>query len=193
MGDIELIIDQVINFMVSVGPLGGFILILLESLFPPLPLGVIVGLNMLSFGHVFGFLLSYFATICGCMLSFWLFRYFLRDRYMNWISKKDQKLLKKWTMRLSNIKLTTLAVLFALPVTPAFLVNIAGGLSNISAKKYLTALFIGKPAMLLFYGYIAVSLVDSLKNPLNVVRVILLVIFTYALSKIIEKVVKVDD
>jgi len=193
MGDIKLIIDQVVNFMVSIGPLGGAFLIMLESFIPPLPLGVFVGLNMLSFGHVFGFLLSYFSTIAGCMLSFLLFRYLLRDKYMNWISKKDQQLLQKWTKKLSHIKLTTLAVIFALPITPAFLVNIAGGISNISTKKYLLALFIGKPAMLLFYGYIAVSLVDSLNDPLNIVKIILLVIFTYALSKVIGKVVKVDD
>lgn len=193
MGDIELIINQIVNFMVSMGPIGGFILIMLESFLPPLPLGVIVGLNMLSFGHVFGFVLSYFATIIGCMLSFFFFRYLLRDKYMKWFSEKNQNRIKKWMDKLTHMKLTTLAVVFALPVTPAFLVNIAGGLSNISYKKYLTALFIGKPAMLLFYGYIAVSIVDSLKNPVNIIRIILLVVFTYALSKIIEKVVKVDD
>lgn len=193
MVNIELIVDQIVNYMVSFGPIGGFVLIMFESFVPPLPLGLIVGLNMLSFGHVFGFLLSYFATIIGCMLSFMLFRYFFRERYMNWFSEKNQIRLKKWMDKLSHIKLTTLAVLFALPITPAFLVNIAGGLSNISAKKYLTALFIGKPAMLLFYGYIAVSLVDSLKDPVNIVRIVLLVVFTYSLSKIIEKVVKVED
>ena len=193
MGDIELIINQIVNFMVSMGPIGGFVLIMFESFLPPLPLGVIVGLNMLSFGHVFGFVLSYFATITGCMLSFFFFRYLLRDKYMKWFSEKNQDRIKKWMDKLTHMKLTTLAVVFALPITPAFLVNIAGGLSNISAKKYLTALFIGKPAMLLFYGYIAVSIVDSLKNPVNIIRIVLLIVFTYAISKIIEKVVKVDD
>ena len=95
--------------------------------------------------------------------------------------------------KLSNIKLPTLAVIFAMPVTPAFLVNIAGGLSNISSKKYLMALIVGKPAMLLFYGYVAVSLVDSLKNPVAIVRIVLLVVLTYAVSKVIEKIVKVEE
>lgn len=193
MDRIPLIIDQIVNYMVSFGPLGGFVLIMFESFLPPLPLGLIVGLNMLSFGHVFGFLLSYFATIIGCMLSFWLFRYYFKDRYMNWFNEKNQIRIKKWMNKLSHMKFTTLAVLFAVPLTPAFLVNIAGGLSDISVKKYLTALMVGKPAMLLFYGYIAVSLIDSLKDPTNLIKVAILLIITYIISKVIEKVVKVEE
>lgn len=193
MEEITLIIDQIVSYMVSFGPLGGFVLIMFESFLPPLPLGLIVGLNMLSFGRVFGFLLSYFATITGCMLSFWLFRYFFKDRYMKWFNEKNQIRIKKWMNKLSHMKFTTLAVLFAVPLTPAFLVNIAGGLSDISIKKYLTALMVGKPAMLLFYGYIAVSLVDSLKDPTNLIKVVILLFITYIISKVIEKVVKVED
>lgn len=193
MSDIALFVDQVVNYMVSFGPLGGFVLIMFESFLPPLPLGLIVGLNMLSFGNIPGFLLSYFATITGCMLSFWLFRYFIKDKYINWFNEKNQVRLKKWMNKLSHMKLTTLAVLFAIPLTPAFLVNIAGGLSDISVKKYLTALMVGKPAMLLFYGYIAVSLVDSLKDPRILIKVAILVTITYVISKIIEKVVKVES
>lgn len=193
MENIALYINQIVNYMISFGPLGGFVLIVFESFLPPLPLGVIVGLNMLSFGKITGFILSYFATITGCMLSFTVFRYFVKDKYMSWFNKKHQESIKEWMIKLSNIKLTTLAVLFAIPLTPAFFVNIAGGLSDISKKKYLAALIIGKPAMLLFYGYIAVSLVDSLTNPKILIKVFLLILITYIISKIIEKVVKVDE
>ena len=193
MESVTLIINDIVNYMVSLGPVGGFVLILLESLLPPLPLGVVVGLNVLSFGNVFGFILSYVAVIIGCMISFFLFRYLFKDRFINWFSKKNRARIQKWMDKLSNIKLATLVVVFALPITPAFLVNIAGGLSEISYKKYLIALIIGKPAMLLFYGYIAVSLVDSLKDPVNIIRVVLLVTIAYIVSKVIERVVKVES
>ena len=193
MESVTLIINNIVNYMVSLGPIGGFVLILLESVLPPLPLGAIVGLNMLSFGNVYGFILSYVAVIIGCMTSFSLFRYLFKDKYMKWFNQKNKERIKKWMNKLSNIKFTTLVVLFALPITPAFLVNIAGGLSEISYKKYLMALIVGKPAMLLFYGYIAVSLVDSLKDPANIIRVVLLVTITYIISKIIERVVKVES
>lgn len=187
-----MLIDQLVNVMVSFGPFGGFLLVLLESVVPPLPLGAIVGLNMLSFGNVFGFLISYIATIIGCIVSFYLFRYLFKDKFIHWFSKSKQETIKKWMDKLSNIDFNVLVVLFALPVTPAFAVNIAGGLSDISARKYLIALVIGKPAMLLFYGYIAVSFVDSLKDPINFVKVGALVLVAYIISKIVEKIVKVE-
>ena len=190
--NISIFINQVVEIMVSFGPLGGFLLVLLESIFPPLPLGVIVGLNMLSFGNIFGFILSYIATLAGCMGSFYLFRYLFKDKIIHWFSEKNQKSIKKWMKKLSDIDFNVLVVLFALPITPAFLVNIAGGLSDISSRKYLIAMLIGKPAMLLFYGYIAVSFVDSLKDPINFLKVGVLVLVAYIVSKIIEKIVKVE-
>lgn len=192
MENVSLFINEIVNYMISFGPVGGFFLVVAESFLPPLPLGVIVGLNMLSFGNVFGFLLSYVATITGCMISFSFFRYLFQDRYIKLFNEKHQELVKKWMKKLSNIKFTTLVLIFAMPITPAFFVNIAGGLSDISSKKYLIALMVGKPAMLLFYGYIAVSLVESLTNPIVLVRVVLLIIITYAVSKVIEKIVKME-
>lgn len=192
MEGISDLINKIVEVMVSFGPIGGFLLTILESIFPPLPLGAIVGLNMISFGKIFGFLISYVATLFGCMMSFCLFRYLFRDKYLNWFKEKNRAVINKWMEKLSDIDFNTLVVIFALPITPAFFVNIAGGLSNISSKKYLIAMMIGKPAMLLFYGYIAISFVDSLKNPVNFIKVGVLVFLAYLISKIVEKIVKVD-
>ena len=54
------------------------------------------------------------------------------------------------------------------------------------------ALLIGKPAMLLFYGYIAVSVVESLHDPMNFIKVGVLVLIAYVISKILQKIVKVE-
>ncbi len=193
MENIQLFVDELINYMISFGPTGGFLLLILEPFIPILPMGVVVGLNILSFGKVTGFILSYVANLLGCMLSFMIFRQFVKDKYIKWFSKKNQKKIEYWMNKLTDIKVTTLAVLFAIPLTPGFLINIAAGLSDISYKKYLISLIIGKPAMLLFYGYITVSLVESLTNPIILVRVGVLILLTYIIGKIIEKIVKVDD
>ncbi|MDO4369420.1 MAG: VTT domain-containing protein [bacterium] len=192
MTEISDFINKIVEIMVSFGPIGGFLLTILESVFPPLPLGAIVGLNMISFGKFFGFIISYVATLTGCMMSFCLFRYLFRDKYLNWFNEKNRLVIDKWMKKLSNIDFNTLVVIFALPITPAFFVNIAGGLSKISSKKYLIAMMIGKPAMLLFYGYIAVSFVDSLKNPINFIKVGVLVFVAYLVSKIVERIVRVE-
>ena len=52
---------------------------------------------------------------------------------------------------------------------------------------------IGKPAMLLFYGYIAVSVMESLKDPMNLVKVLALMVGVYIISKIVERLVKVEE
>lgn len=193
MNNLTYIIEQIVEIMVSFGPLGGFLLVILESILPVIPLGVIVGLNMLSFGNFFGFLLSYIAAICGSMFSFCLFRYVIKDKFLHLFSKKNQTIINKWMNYVTEINFATLVVILALPITPAFAVNIAAGLSNISLRKYFIALLIGKPAMLLFYGYIAVSVVDSLSDPMNLIKVSILILVTYIFSKIIEKVVKVES
>lgn len=185
-------VDYIVSLFQSIGPLGGFLLIMLESILPPIPLGVIVGFNMLSFGKIFGFILSYIAAVCGCVMSFCLFRYLLKGRITHRFSKKNQDTINKWKDKLSNMKVHTLAILVALPVTPAFAVNIAAGLSDMSLKKFIISICIGKPAMLFFYGYIAVSVVESLKDPMNIVKVVALMIGVYIISRIVEKVVKVE-
>lgn len=192
MEKIAIFIEQIVNYMGAFGFIGGFLFVFLESFIPPVPVGVIVGLNMLSFGKVFGFLISYAATITGCLVSFFLFRYLFKDKFMHWFSKKNQTKLEKWMDKLSNIDFNTLVVILALPVTPAFLVNIGAGLSDITFRKYLIALLIGKPAMLIFYGYIAVSFVESLNDPIKILYIVLLVVGAYLISKIIERVVKVE-
>lgn len=193
MEGIALFVEQIVEYMGNFGFLIGFLFVFLESFIPPVPVGVIVGINMLSFGKVFGFLISYAAVILGCTSSFFLFRYLFKDKFIHWFSKKNQKKIDKWMNKLTNIDFNTLVVLLAFPITPAFLVNIAAGLSDITYRKYLIAMLIGKPAMLIFYGYIAVSFVESLTNPVKFLEVIGLVFLTYLISKIIERVVKVEE
>ena len=82
MDKLTFYINYIVSLFESIGPAGGFLLIMLESVLPPLPLGVIVGFNMISFGKLFGFILSYVATIIGCILSFVLFRYFFKGKFI---------------------------------------------------------------------------------------------------------------
>ena len=78
----DMINNLINNFVLQLsswGLIGGLFLILLESIIPALPLGVFIGMNMLAFGNVTGFFLSYFSTIIGCMISFSVFKYVVKD------------------------------------------------------------------------------------------------------------------
>ena len=83
------IIDTFVNnsteILVGLGPIAGVITIILESMIPVLPLSVFITLNMISYGQVLGFIISWIATIIGCMISFFLFRsIFQKKLYFFW-------------------------------------------------------------------------------------------------------------
>lgn len=184
--------NSIIEVLKQVGPLGGFFLVLLESIIPELPLGLFIGFNIVSFGTLLGLFISYLGTNVGCLLSFFLFRYFFRDKYTKFIRKKNLLKLEKLTNKISNIDFNLLVVLIACPFSPAFLINIAGGLSNIKNKKFILALLIGKVSIVYFWGYIGKSFLESVKNPIVLLKILFIILIAYIVSKIIEKIIKVD-
>lgn len=188
---IDSFVTNTTTWLVSFGPIAGVLLILLESVLPMLPLSVFITLNMVSYGNLLGFLISWLATVAGCMSSFFLFRYFFQKKLYRFINKKDSEQLKKIMKAISTINFSNLVVLIALPFTPAFLVNIAGGVSKIKAKKFFLAILLGKIIMVYFWGYIGTSLLESLTDIIVLIKVVALLLVAFLVSKIIEKKLKV--
>lgn len=173
------------------GPLAGFLLIVLESIIPALPLSVFITLNMVSYGPVLGFLISWSATIVGCMLSFSIFRYFFRDRLYKLVKRKKWKKINAVMKSISNITFSNLVILIAIPFSPAFLINVAAGLSKIKVKSFFIALVLGKLVMVYFWGYIGTSLLESLTDMTILFKIAALLVGAYLLSKIVENKLKV--
>ena len=69
---IDTFVNSSTDFLTSYGPLAGVLLIMLESIIPALPLSVFIALNIVAFGDIVGFLISWLSTIVGCMISFCL-------------------------------------------------------------------------------------------------------------------------
>jgi len=192
LNNIDAIITNILNALGIFGPILGCVLIIIESILPILPLSVFVTLNFYAFGNVLGFLISYACTILGCMISYMIVRKGFKIKFDKFIDKKDSKKLKKYISSFNNIKLENLVIIIAIPFTPAFLVNIAAALSDISKKKFWISLLIGKLFMVYFWGYVGVTLIDSLKNPIYLVRIIVLVLIAYIIGKIVNKKVGVE-
>lgn len=192
MDKIMLLLDKVVIFLESFGIVGGFLLIMLESIIPILPLGVFVGLNVLAYGSVIGFIISYIGTICGCLLSFILFRKIIKQGF-NKIFKKKSKYIEKLMKRISNIDFNALVIILAMPFAPAFVINIAAGLSDINLKKYAVALFISKISIIFFWGYIGTSLLESITSPIIIIKIMLIIAIAYVISKIVEILFKVEE
>ena len=184
MTEILNLLQLLVDYVAGIGLIGGFLVIVLESIIPIIPLSVFIGINVYNFGMIWGFVLSYTATIIGCLLSYYLFKFLIRDRFK--FLKRDD--VSYYVNKFNNIKLSTLVLIIAIPFTPAFAVNIAAGLSHIDFKKYLLALFIGKLSTIYFWGYVGTSLIDSIKNPLILIEIGVILVLSYLICKIVQKI-----
>lgn len=193
MDMINNFINTFVLHLSSWGLIGGFFLIFLESIIPALPLGVFIGMNILAFGNVTGFFLSYFSTIIGCMLSFSVFKYVVKDLVLRILNNKTIEKVEVYMKKIKKLDFNCLVILIALPITPASLINMAAGLAKMDSKKYLLALLIGKLSIVYFWGYIGSSILKDIKNPQVILKMIILVLITYIISKIIEKIIKVEE
>lgn len=188
---IDTFVTNATEMIIGIGPIAGVFLILLESIFPMLPLSVFITLNMMSFGSFLGFLISWLSTIVGCMLSFTLFRHFFQKKLYRVIKKKEEKKFSSIMNAISNISFSNLVVLIAIPFSPAFLINIAGGLSKIKIEKFFLAIIIGKIVMVYFWGYIGKTLLESLTDITVLFKISALLVVAFFISKIVEKKLKV--
>lgn len=186
------LVNYLVNLISTLGPLSGIILIILESIIPILPLSVFIALNGASFGYVFGFVISWMSTCVGCCLSFFLFRKLFKNKLDRYLSKKEAKRVKKIKKRIDNIKFSSLVLIIALPFTPAFAINIAAGLSNISFKKFVSAVIIGKLSIVYFWTYVGKSLIESMMDLKTIITIAILLIVAYVISKIVSKKMKFE-
>lgn len=184
----DKLISDILVFIKSAGMLGPIIccaLIVVESILPMLPLAVFIAFNAVFFGHFIGFIVSWFFTIVGCIMSYYLFKEKLRPYYERKIAK-DPKV-KKFMKGFNKLDFSKLVVVMAIPFTPAFLINIMAGLNNMNFKKFFYALLIGKVSIVVFWGYIGTSLLDSFKDPKILIKIVIMLLFAYGASKIVSK------
>jgi len=173
---IDNFITTLLTLLGSWGAILGCIFILFESILPVLPLSVFITLNFMTFGPIWGFIISWIFTILGCMLSFWIFKNGISEKLYN--KFKNVNKLSNFMDVMHDMNFTNLVLLIAIPFTPAFLINIAAGISRVISLVY-------------FWGYIGVSLLESLKSPIILIKVIIVLIIMYLISYIINKKLKI--
>lgn len=194
--------ELLIEFLNNVGilaPLFCCALIFLEAILAFLPLFVFVTVNILSLSNIFGqfvgtiigFSLSWIFTILGSFTVFLGIRKLFSDNFRNKIKKK--KKINKFMFIVDHLKYSQLVLIISIPFSPSFFINLGAGLSKINYKKYFSALIIGKFVQVIFLSFVGVSLVECLSNPLAFIKVILIVLFGYVLSVIINKRFNLDE
>ena len=190
LAKVDWLVELITSYLQQFGIPFGILLIILESIIPILPLGVFVAFNMMAFGNVLGFVISWTSTCLGCILSYFLFSK-LFSKYLFQHSSKRKKL-DKVVNTIKNINFSKLVLIIALPFTPAFLVNIACGLTNVSFKKFFYSMLIGKLSIVYFWGYIGKSLLESITDINTIIRLCALLGATYLTSKVINKKLNIE-
>lgn len=187
------LINDVVGFLINTIQSGnlflsiiiGLLSVILESIIPILPLALFIATNVLVFGKISGFILSWIGTIIGCIISFTAFR----EGFSKYLYKKvdTNKIGIEIMDSISNISFPGLVLVTAMPFTPAFLVNIASGLSKMSFKKYLCAMLIAKVSIVYFWGFIGTTFVESMGDLVVILRLGFILLITYIISKIVCK------
>ncbi len=191
MVQISEFIEKIVNLLNTGGPLLGFLIIVLESFIPPLPLGLYVALNCKAFGLIYGIILSWTATIVGCILSYLLF-YYLSEKIEKKLKGKKKKQIEEASKTFHMISFPGLVLLIALPFTPAFLINILAGLTKISRRKFIASLLIGKIFTITFWGYVGKSFIESIADPKAILYLSISLIIAYIISKIVSKKMNIE-
>ena len=181
---VQIIKDIVLNNNIFLSMSVGVLIIVLESIIPILPLAVFIAVNMIAFGTVVGFLLSLFATILGCSLSFFIFKK-LRPHFL--LKLKPNSSFRKFMLLVDNVSFSKLVMIMTIPFTPAFSINIAAGLSNMSYKEYFMALIISKSILVYFWGFVGTTLLESFTDITVVIKIIILILIAFIASKIVIK------
>lgn len=187
---IDAFVSGAIDYLHIYGMPFGFFLIVLESIIPALPLGVFVAFNMMAFGTMKGFIVSWIGTIIGCILSYLFFNRVIGKWLKNKLQKKEKY--NKLISRISSIRFTTLVLVISLPFSPAFAINIAAGIAKMDFKKFVIALLIGKISIIYFWGYIGKSLLESVTDLNTFITVIIMLLFSYVISKLLNKKFKIE-
>lgn len=188
--ELDAYLDTLLSSLGIWGVVLSSVLLICESIIPPLPAFVFITINFLAFGKIFGFILSWICTSIGCFISYKIFSGRLRD----WFLKKTKYKVKlnKLMDRISEMKVSTIALIVAIPFSPAFLINIACGLSGVEVKKFMLAIIIGKISMVYFWGYIGLTLMECLTNPVALVKLLILLLVAYIVSKTVSKVLDIE-
>lgn len=187
---VDSMVQLITTYLQQFGVPFGIGLIILESIIPALPLGVFIAFNMMAFGGVIGFLISWVATCIGCLLSYFFFSKCFSKIILKKFSKKEQ--LDKVMKKVKNIEFSKLVLIIALPFTPAFLVNIACGLIGMDIKKFVAAILVGKLSIVYFWGFIGKSMLESITDIKTIIILCLLLLICYLLSKIVNKKLDIE-
>ncbi|MFS5703427.1 TVP38/TMEM64 family protein [Streptococcus agalactiae] len=147
------------------GPMIFIVAQIVQIVFPVIPGGVTTVAGFLIFGPTLGFIYNYIGIIIGSVILFWLVKFYGRKFVLLFM---DQKTFDKYESKLETSGYEKFFIFcMASPISPADIMVMITGLSNMSIKRFVTIIMITKPISIIGYSDLWIYGGDILKNFLN--------------------------
>jgi uncharacterized membrane protein YdjX (TVP38/TMEM64 family) len=169
----------------SFGPFPGILLTFMKSFIPPLPTILIIGVNAAVYGLWLGFLYSWIGIVSGCLVTFLIVRKIAGHPYLvRWAQKPKVQKSLLWVRRNAFSYVFLLSIF---PVGPFVVINMAAGMARMRLRSFLIAIFFGKAIMVLSVSYIGYDLSRFMRNPFEIIYVLVFIGASLWISKKIEQ------
>lgn len=134
------------------GPFIFIIVQIFQIVFPVIPGGLTTVAGFLIFGPLEGFLYNYIGIIIGSYLLFLIVKIYGRKFILLFL---DKKTFYKYERKLETPGYEKLFIFtMAAPISPADIMVMITGLTNMSTKRFLTIIMIFKPISIIGYSYL---------------------------------------
>jgi len=145
--DLIEFIDSVKEIYSSFGIAAAIGLPYFETLIPIVPLFLMLSFNVLSYGMVLGFILTYIGTSLAAITIFVFLRTVSSEKSID--DRKVNKKIKRYLYWIENTHPALHILAMMIPLSPAYLINYSMGLSNISFSRYLFVTLVSRFIMLI--------------------------------------------
>lgn len=177
-------INIIIDFVRSMGMIGGILIPVIEAFFPILPLVLFVTINITAFGFFKGYIYSWIGNCLGAFLLFILIKKIGKNKIK---SKIENSKYKKIFKKINKNNFSVLFILFCFPFTPSFLISGSAALANIETKHFLMALIPSKLLMIFSLAFIGLNINSFIDNPVrSVVFISIIFVINYFCKRIIK-------
>lgn len=165
-----------------------FVIVILETFFPMLPLVAIVGANAFVLGLWLGFFMSWLGSIIGSTILFEISNKFSHTKIFK---KLLGNKLYKATHWIQKQGFNTIFIAYLCPFIPDFLVTVASGISDMKLVNFLPGMILGKFIMFILISYVGNDVYNFFTNPIKVLLLTVLIISFWILGNKINKKINI--
>lgn len=162
----------------------GFIIIIVETFIPALPLVAIIGANAFVLGIALGFSVSWIGSVLGSIVLFLLSTKFSDSELIKRINNEKIEQFKRWV---NKQRFSMIFVVYLCPFIPDFLITITAGISKMKLSSFVPGMALGKFIMFFVISYIGNDIKTFITDPLKVISLIVLVFVFWILGDKVNK------